>query len=87
MFPFTTELLWARRLGGQEWRSGYNATGGKRRDEDAECHSCISMALPMWRGFHGHRGCALRFARNASERNRFAIFRNIRNQKRPRRFL
>lgn len=36
MFPFTTELLWASRLGGQEWRAGYNATGGKRRDEDAD---------------------------------------------------
>src|SRR5215813_7014341 len=32
-------------------------------------------------------GCSLRFARNASEGDRFAIFRKLRNRKRPRRLL
>src|SRR5215469_15795388 len=51
MFPFTTELLWARRLGGQEWRAGYNAAGGKRRDEDAKYHRCCGS--PVLVPFHG----------------------------------
>ena len=53
MFPFTTELLWTRRLGGQERRAGYNAIGRKRRDEDAECHSIVSMAIRIPVPFHG----------------------------------
>lgn len=53
MFPFATELLWARRLGGQEWRAGYNATGRKRRDEDADFPLVLSRAIRILAPFHG----------------------------------
>lgn len=53
MFPFTTELLWTRRLEGQKWCADYNAAGRKRRDEDAECHSIVSMAIRIPVPFHG----------------------------------
>jgi ribonuclease BN (tRNA processing enzyme) len=46
------------------------------RDRPSEASTC-----------YGWCGCALRFSRNASERDRLAVFRKIRNRKRPRRVL
>ncbi len=53
MLPFTTELLWARRLGGKNGVQAITPPVESAGDEDADCDSCLPMAIRVPVPFHG----------------------------------